>query len=211
VNAGQIVVIVLSVALLLWFVGGMWYNRRLAWKVWHWMEPGLDLFGGQVGQRWIGRSGAGLRVLVDEPDPPLQRLELIAGFLTRDNAPLWLVERTQGKRDQLTLRAWLQSPGRTEIEVVQVGSALYGTLQRQVDHPWQCAYESSQWAIYRRGGLKSAQLEALKEFIDAHGAQLKRFSKRRSEPHLIVQMSLDVLRDTSSRQLFDRYRATLAN
>lgn len=208
-NAGQIIVIGLSVALLLWFAGGIWYNRRLAWQIWRWLEPGLHLFGGQVSERWIGRSGAGLRVVIDNPDPPLHRLELVASLLSRDNAPLWLVERVQGKRDQLTFRAWLESPDRAEIEAVQVGGALYQTLHAQTDHPWRRAYESSHWAVYSRGSPKRAQVEAVKTFIDTYDAQLRRFSKRRSEPHLLVQMSLDELSDTASQQLFDHYKGTL--
>lgn len=208
-NAGQIIVIGLSAALLLWFAGGMWYNRRLARQIWGWMEPGLAVFGGQMRERWIGKSGAGLLVVIDGAEAPLLRVELVVKLLPRDNAPLWIVERVQGKQDQLTLRAWLRSPGRTEAEVVRVGSELYETLQRQVGHPWQSTHESSRWAIYRRGGLNTAQLDALKSFVDLYDAQLLRFSKRRTEPHLRVEMAVGGLCDASSQQLFDRYKATV--
>jgi hypothetical protein len=211
VNAGQIIVIGLSVLLALWFLGGMWYNRRRARQIWRWLEPGLDVFGGQVGEPWIGRSGAGLLVSVDYASPPLRRLELIVRLLPRENAPLWLIELVQGKRDQLTFRVWLQSPDRGEIEAVRVGSALYCALQAQADHPWRRANESSHWAIYRRGGVKEEKLETLQELIDVYARQLQRYSKRRSEPHLFVQMSLNELTCEPSGQLLSRFKATLAS
>ncbi|NIO41316.1 MAG: hypothetical protein GTO41_14765, partial [Burkholderiales bacterium] len=75
---------------------------------------------------------------------------------------MWLVERVQGKQDQLTLRAWLRSPDRVELEAVRVDSDLYQALRAQADHPWRRVHETSQWAIYSRGSPKRAQIEALK-------------------------------------------------
>jgi hypothetical protein len=209
VNAGQIIVIGLSVALALWFVLGIWVNRRRARQIWRWLEPGLDMIGGRVGEPWIGRSGAGLRVVIEHTAPPLHRLELIVRLLSRENAPLWVIERAQGKQDEITFRGWLQSPDRREIEAVPAGGGLHRALQAQVDHPWRRANQSSHWAIYSRGGLKKDQLEALQEFIDVYDQQLQRFSKRRSEPHLLVQLSLSELVNESSGQLFERYGRTL--
>ena len=103
-NIGQIIVIGLSLTLVLWFLGGTLYNRRRANQIWRWLEPGLEVLGGRVGKVWIGVSGAGLRVAVDNPSAPLRHLECIVALESRENLPLWLFERTRGKRDQLTLR-----------------------------------------------------------------------------------------------------------
>lgn len=210
-NTGQIIVIALSAVLALWFLGGMWYNRQRARQIWHWLEPGLDVLGGQVSEPWFGRSGAGLRVAVEHPSPPLRRVELIVRLLSRENAPLWLIALVQGKRDQLAFRVWLQSPGRGEVEVVAMDSALYRALETQTDHPWRCTSESSRWAVYQRGSVREAERSVLQEFIDTYNRQLQRFSKRRSEPHLFVQMSLNELTDEPSRQLLSQFKATLTN
>jgi hypothetical protein len=163
-DAGQIIVIGLSLALALWLVGGIWYNRRRRQQIWGWLEAGLEVFGGRVGKVWIGSSGAGLRIAIDNALVPFRRLELIVRLESRENLPLWLFERAQGKRDQLTLRAWLRAPGRGEIEVVPADSALNLALQTQPDHPWQRTSVSPRWVIARRGNVREGQIEALGEF-----------------------------------------------
>lgn len=208
-NIGQIIVIGLSLALALWFLGGTWYNRRRARQIWRWLEPGLEVFGGQVGKVWIGASGAGLRVDVDNAAVPLRRLECVVALESRENLPLWLFERTRGTRDQLTLRAWLRSPGRRELEAVPVGSELDRALQAQSGSPWKLTDVSPHWAIARRGSVTEERLEALGEFLTLYQPQLQRFSVRRSEPHLFVQLRLDGLTDEPSRQLTSQLKAAL--
>lgn len=208
-NVGQIIVVGLSLVLALWFLGGIWYNRRRAHRIWRWLEPGLDVFGRQVGKVWIGASGAGLRVAVDHPAAPFRRLECIVRLQSRDNLPLWLFELARGKRDQLTLRAWLRSPGQGEVEAVPVNGALDRALQAQADHPWHRMDVSPHWAIAFRGNVKEERAEALREFIATFDRQLERFSQRRSEPHLFVQMSLGGLVGESGQQLLSRIKATM--
>lgn len=208
-NIGQIIVIGLSVTLVLWFAGGTWYNRRRARKIWRWLEPGLDAFGGRVGQVWIASSGTGLRVAVDNAQAPLRRLELIARLESRENLPLWLFELAQGKRDQLTLRGWLRSSARDEMELAPADGALDRALQAESDRPWQRSELSPHWVIAQRGTIKEGQLAALQEFVAAYGPGLQRFSLRRAEPHLFVQLGLRQLTGESSRDLFQRLKTAV--
>jgi hypothetical protein len=209
VNAGQIIVIALSVLLALWVGGGMWYNRRRARLIWEWLEPGLELLGGEVGRVWIGSSGAGLRVDVEHPSPPLRRLEVIVRLLSRENLPLWLFELLQGRRDQLMLRVWLQSPGRDEIEITPVNGTTDGAMQDEADRPWERTSVSPRWVIARRGKVTEERLEAWRAFVDVYDRQLQRISKRRRDPHLLVQMSFGDLMNEPSGQLFHRLKAAL--
>lgn len=208
-NLGQIIVIGLSVALVLWFAGGIWYNRRRARQVSQWLEAGLGVFGGRVGKVWIASSGTGLRVAVDNAPAPFRRLELIARLESRENIPLWLFELAQGKRDQLTLRASLRSSARGEIELALADSGLDRALQAETDRPWQRSDLSPHWVIARRGTIKEGQHAALQEFVAAYGRGLQRFALRRAEPHLFVQLGLRQIPRESSRGLFQRLKTAV--
>jgi hypothetical protein len=209
-NIGQVVVIGFSLVLALWFLAGTWYNRRRARRIWRWLEAGLDVFGGRAGQVWIGASGAGLRVGIDHPATPFRRLELTARLESRENPPLWLFERAQGKRDQLTLRAWLRAPARGEVEAVPVGSALDRALSTQTEDHWQRKSVSPQWMIAQRGQVREERIEALRDFIAVHDHHLHRLSWRRSEPHLFLQMWLGGLTEESSQELLSRIKETVS-
>jgi hypothetical protein len=209
VNAGQIIVLGLCLLLAVWFLLGIWYNRRRAREIVRWLEGGREVLGGRVGKVWIGVTGSGLRVPIDNPSPPFRRLDLIVRLESRENLPLWLFERAQGKRDQLTFLAWLRSPGQCEQEAVPLGSALDRALQTQTDHPWQRTDVPPHWVIAQRGGLSEEQTEALREFITTYDRRLGRFSRRQSEPHLLIQMSLGELSDESSRQLLGHIKTAV--
>jgi hypothetical protein len=209
VNLGQIIVIGLSVTLVLWFAGGTWYNRRRARQFAQWLEAGLDVFGGRAGKTWIAASGTGLRIAVDNAQAPFRRLELIARLESRENLPLWLFELAQGKRDQLALRATLHSAARGEMELAPAGGAFDRALQAETDQPWQRAELSPQWVVAQRGTAKEGPLAALQELIGAYGPGLQRFSLRRAEPHLFVQLGLRQLPPESSRELFQRLKAAV--
>ena len=208
-NTGQIIVIGLSLALVLWFAGGTWYNRRRAQRLWRWLEPGLAAFGGRVGKPWFSASGAGLRVAVENPRPPFRRVELIMRLQPRENPPLWLFEWVQGRRDQLALRAWLRSPGNSEVEIVPAGSALERDLQARSDQAWQRTTGPSHWVITWRGKLAQEQVAGLQTFVSAYEHQLQRFSQRPSEPHLFLQMTLNALTDKSSEELLGQVKAAV--
>jgi hypothetical protein len=208
-NLGQIIVIGLSVTLVLWFAGGTWYNRRRARQVSQWLEAGLGVFGGRAGKVWIASSGTGLRVAVDNAQAPLRRLELIVRLESRENLPLWLFELAQGKRDQLTLRAWLRSAARGEIELAPAEGVFDRALQAETDQPWQRTNAAPHWVIAQRGTTEERQLAALQEFVAAYGQGLQRFSLRRAEPHLFVQLGLRQLPRESSRDLFQRLKTAV--
>lgn len=208
-SVGQIAVIALSIVLAGWFVGGTWYNRRRTRQVWRWLEPGLDAFGGRVGQVWMSSSGSGLRVAVDNALAPLRRLEVIVRLESRENLWLWLFERLQGKKDQFTVRAWLRSRGRSEVEVVRIGSAPDRFPQEAAEGGWQRTNLSPRWMIARRGSGREKQDEALRRLVTIYDHQLQCFSRRRTDPHLFVQMSLDGLLEDSSRQLLSCIKDTL--
>ncbi len=208
-DAGQIIVISLSLVLALWLVGGIWYNRRRRQRIWRWLEAGLDVFGGRVNTVWIGSTGTGLHTTIENPVAPFRRIELIVRLESRENLPLWVFERVQGRRDQLALRAWIRSPGGGELEAVPADSPLDRALQRQVDPPWQRSTVVPGWVIAQRGNVPQEQAEALRALVAAHNRQLQRFSKRRSEPHLFIQMSLSGFNDHASPELLSRVKATM--
>jgi hypothetical protein len=210
-DIGQILVIGLSLVLGLWFLGGTWYNRRRARQIWHWLEPGLDVFGGQVGKVWIGSSGAGLRVAIDRASPPFRRLELVVRLESRENLPLWLFEVARGQRDQLTLRATLRSFGRTELEAVPLDRPLTSAPQAPGERTWDETGISPRWRIAHRGRVGEEQIDAVRGFISVYTDYLQRLALRRAEPQLLVQISLSGVTEELVRQLSSRIKAMLSS
>jgi hypothetical protein len=201
VDLGQILVILLSIVLGSWLVAGIGYNRRRAANIGRWLEPGFKIFGGRPGASWTGGSGRGMRMSLRDTRAPFRRVELIVRLMPRENFPLWLFERLRGRGDEFALRGWLRNPIRGELEAVPMSSHMAGALRTHTETPWQCEEISSRWLLARRGDVSETQVAALRAFITSHDRQFQRFSLRRTEPNLFVQMSLDGLTGQPSREL----------
>jgi hypothetical protein len=206
-NAGQILVIALSIVLALWLVGGIWYNRRRARAIRDWLQPGLEVFGGRAGDVYIASSGAGLRIPVSNPRAPFRRLDILLSLESRENLPLWLYEHVQGKRDRLFVRGWLRSPMQGEMQVVPAGSPLAEALRTQTDPTWEVFDLSPSWLVFHRGELPDQKLQALDAITAAYGEYLRRISLRSSGPHLYAEFVVLGLQQHASRQLLDQLRA----
>ena len=116
-DTGLAAIIGLCVILALWYGVGYLYNRQRGQRLFHWLEQGLDVLGGERESGWIGSPASGARVNILHAAPPFRRLEITLLLENREVPLLWLFDRLRGRRDRLIIKATLRSLRRGEIEI----------------------------------------------------------------------------------------------
>jgi hypothetical protein len=111
-------IIALAAFLILWYVVGLYLNRRRGGALVRQIRDSLQSFGGQATIRWIGRSA--FRIEVESLPSPLKKLGVSLVLEPRETFLLWLVWRCFGRR------VWLM-----------VGVSMGGTVKAIFDvyHP----------------------------------------------------------------------------
>ncbi|HEY73544.1 MAG: hypothetical protein DRI81_12115 [Chloroflexi bacterium] len=189
-----VAVIGLCVFLALWYGCGYLYNRNRGQRLFRWLEAGLDVLGGERESGWIGSPASGARVNIVHANPPFRRLEITLLLENREVPLLWLFDYLHGKRDRLIIKATLRSPRRGEIEV---GSARRKAARRQ-EQPWTWQEEPHGLAAAYLGPDAQRQVKTLESWLETYGAHLHRFSWRKQDPHIQVQVNVGGLLATSS-------------
>jgi hypothetical protein len=197
-DPGVIAVIGVCAFLVLWYGGGYLYNRRRGQRLFRWLEGGLDVLGGERQAGWIGSPASGARVNVTRAAPPFRRLEITLLLESREILWLWLFGRLRGKRDWLIIKATLRSPHRGEVEVVPAGRTAQ-TLHREQELPWTWQEGPHGLVIAYRDSGARPQAAGLEPWLGAYGAHLYRFSWRKTDPHIQLQVKADGLLATSSK------------
>jgi hypothetical protein len=198
VDPGIIVIIGLCLLLVLWYAAGHAYNRRLGRRLFYWLEAGLDVLGGEREAGWIGSPASGARVNVTHAASPFRRLEITLLLENRELLPLWLAHRLRGNQDWLIIRATLRSPRRGEVEIVPARGQIAQGLRGEQERPWTRQDGPHGLAIFHQGPGAQRQATALEPWLEAYGMVLFRFSWRKTDPHIQVQVKAARLLDTSS-------------
>ena len=193
-----IAVIGLCVVLALWYGAGYLYNRGRGQRLFRWLETGLDVLGGERESGWIGSSASGARINVLHADPPFRRMEITLLLENREVPLLWLLDHLRGRRDRLIIRATLRSPHHGEVEVVPATKQTARGLHQEQERPWTWQQGPYDLAIMYRGSGTEPQIAGLKSWVDAYGAHLQRFSWRKTDPHIQLQMNVARLLTMSS-------------
>jgi len=197
-DRGVVAVIGLCVVLALWYAGAHLYNRHRGKQLFRWLESGLDVLGGEKEAGWLGSPANGARVNVIHAAPPFRRLEITLLLENRENLLLWLFERLRGRRDGLIIKATLRSPGHGEVEIVPAQGQIARTLRREQEQPWVWQEGPYHLTIAHRGSGTQRQLAGLAAWLEAYGRCLQRFSWRKADPHVQLQMRVAGLLATSS-------------
>ena len=197
-DTGVIAVIGLCIVLALWYGGGYLYNRRRGQRLFRWLEAGLDVLGGEREAGWIGSPASGARVNVVHAAPPFRRLEITSLLENREMLPLWLLGHLRGRRDGLIIKATLRSPRQGEVEVVPATGQTARGLRQEQGQPWTWQEGSHGLSIAHRGSGAGPQVAGLESWIDAYGAHLQRFSWRKADPHIQLQVNVAGLLTMSS-------------
>jgi hypothetical protein len=197
---------------LLWFVliilvagymVGQLLNRQRSKRIGSWLQTGLGALGGRVAWKWLRAMSAGAEITVQETRPPYRNLVIGYYLLTREFAPLWLVEWLLGKRDLLSLRADLRTqPGR-EFDILP----LKGKLRKELDaaaeqHTYQWQELANGLGLATQGQPDQQLLQRAQRFLETYGPYVERISLRRRAPHVISFMRLSGLENTKSDALW---------
>jgi hypothetical protein len=197
-DTGVIAVIGLCVFLALWYGSGYLYNRTRGQRLFRWLEAGLEVLGDEHESGWLGSPATGARVNILHADPPFRRLEITLLLENREMLPLWLLGRLRGRRDGLIIKATLRSPRHTEVEIVPASRQTAQGLHREQEGPWKWQQGPHGLAIAYRGSGARSQVAGLETWVQAYGACLRRFSWRKSDPHIQLQMDVAGLLAMSS-------------
>jgi hypothetical protein len=209
-EAEVIAVIGLCVLLTLWYGGGYLYNRRQGKRLFHWLEKGLGVLGGEHETGWIGSPASGARVNVIHASPPFRRLELTLLLENREMLPLWLLDHLRGKRDGLIIKATLRSPRRGEVEVVPAKERIAQGLRKEQEQPWACQTGPYGLVIAHRGSSTPQQVRPLEHWLEVYGMHLHRLSWRKTDPHVQLQLEVVGLLPTSSETFLADLQAAVA-
>lgn len=202
---GVIIVIGLCVALALWYGGGHLYNRRRGQRLFRWLEAGLDVLGGEREAGWLGSPAVGARINVVHATPPFRRLELVLLLEDRENPLLWLWGRLRGRRDWLIIKTTLRSPRHGEIEIGPAGLKAI----RRLEQSWMRQEGPHGLVIAYRGSGASRQVAQLSPWLEAYGMSLHRFSWRKADPHVQLQIQTAGLLAVSSEAFLTRLQAVV--
>lgn len=206
-DTGQQIVIILSIFLAAWYFVFAVINRRRGLGVYAWMRTGLKQLGEISQAAWIGSSGSGARLVLENPEKPFQRIEAIYLLESREILPLWIFNRLRGKRDQMILKATLRGAPAAEIEAGTAGEREFeSALTRDLKNPYsRAAVEGGLEVAWR--GVHSARLQqGLREFLGRHPGQVRRLSLQKGKPHLILQSQLPDVRSQPAEQFFKELR-----
>lgn len=200
----EYVVTALGLILAVWYFIAAPYNRRFGLRTYHWLQGGLDALGDPKNMQasWIGSSGSGARILLQAGHAPFQHLELIYLLESRELAPLWLIDRLRGKRDQLILRGSLRHKPAGELEVLPQNDSLVKKLRRETAAPWTFSDGPHRLVIAQRGSA-GRQVESVRPFLERYGSNLRRLSWGPQEPHLVMVLRLNGLLDGEAAHLFE--------
>ncbi len=206
-DTGQQIVIILSIFLAAWYFVFAVINRKRGLGVYAWMRTGLKQLGEISQAAWIGSSGSGGRLVLENPDKPFQRIEAIYLLESREILPLWIFNRLRGKRDQIILKATLRGAPAAEIEAGKAGEREFeSALTRDLKNPYsRAAIEGGLDVAWR--GVHSARLQqGVREFLGRYPGQVRRLSLQKGKPHLILQSQLPDVRSQPAEQFFKELR-----
>jgi len=194
-----IIIIVLAAG----YLAGQWLNHQRTKRIAEWLRAGLGALGGRIAWKWLRSMNVGAEVTVQETRPPYRSLVIGYYLLTREFAPLWLIEWLRGKRDLLSLRADLRTqPGR-EFDIVP----FKGKLRQELDKATR--QQAHQW-IELAGGLglatvgqpSQALTQRVERFLRSYGPYVERISLRRRAPHVIAFFRISGLETMKSEDLW---------
>ncbi len=210
-DLGQTIVVYLGVALLLWYAGAAFYNRKLGVRVYRWLQPGLGSLGEITRAKWLGSSGSGARLLVGKAARPFRQVEVAFLLETRELLPLWLLNRSRGRRDRLIVRADLRSAPAGELEVLRRGDRRLRSLTAPEEgRAWTRIAEGLPEGLEAlwRGGAPALP-GRLASFLQRYQGAVLRLSLARKSPHLILEIHLPELMAAPAEAFFSALAAAL--
>jgi hypothetical protein len=212
VDLGQQIAVYLGIFLLIWYIAASAYNRRLGIGTYRWLQAGVKTLGKITQAKWIGSSGSGARIGVDQATKPFRRVEVSYLLETRELLPLWLINRARGQRDRMFVRAQLRAVPYGEVEILPAGSRMFGgLLSAETKNPWAMSDRQMPHGLRAawRGRDTDRLLDMVSPVLERVGGSIRRLSLARTQPHLIMEVNIDVLSKSDSAEFFSLLTTTI--
>jgi hypothetical protein len=199
------VLLILLIAVMLWFAFGTQRNVRRGNQTLRWLQGGLPRLGRKTTMRWLGSTAVVLRI--GEAAEPFREAEVVVVLQPRDIPLLWAFSRRRGRRDFLVLRGWLR---RTPDFEAEAGDARGWTgddrLKRLDTEVWrEAGWGDEHVRAYVTSDAEPATARRAWEALDAASGGVWRLSIRREHPHLEVHV-IPPDPDGSAERLVETFR-----
>lgn len=185
--AGALLLLLL-VAVMLWFALGTQRNIRRGNETLRWLQGGLPKLGKRTSMRWLGSSAVVLRIA--EAEDPFREAEVVVALQPRDLPLLWAFSRRRGRRDFLILRGWLRRAPAFEVEAGDTrGWTGEDRLRRLDAESWRDAsWGEEHVRMVTSGDAEPTAGRRAWEALAAVSGGVWRLSVRRDHPHLEVHV-----------------------
>jgi hypothetical protein len=193
-EAGQWIVIILSGAMLVWFLAARRYNQARGVTAMGWCRKGMRQFGDLDISKHPAGVAAGGRASVSHPSHPFKTLEVFYALEGRENLPLWLLQRWQGRRDLLVIRARLNTAPQGDVQAASHRDKDFRILLAQEQKmPYRMVPGPGGFEIAERGHLSENALACLRVFLAKYPNAVLKVSLQRGDSHLLVRSAMTPL------------------
>lgn len=204
---GQTLLIAAIIIVLGWFALGLTWNLRKGNALLRWLQAGLPQLGERTTMRWLGTSA--IELVIAKARSPFKQVTLLAVMEPRDIPWLWLISRSQHRRDALIIRAQLQTVPTYEFDLI-APDAWNETKQSG-------QREAQPWAIEPVDDLNFGAPSTTRSLsraiaVDAlplarrTQSRVWRLSTRRNDPQLELHVPLPNPRATDAQAFFTALR-----
>jgi hypothetical protein len=199
----QLLIILFSLLLVLWYIGANMFNRRRGIATFNWLKRGLQAYGKIKEAQWLGTSGTGAKLVVEKANQPFRKIE--AGYLleTREILPWWLFTHLAGRRDEIGVTVWLRSAPKQEIEIGRVNDRDFKELTT-TNNPFSELPAPDGFIILGTKTEASAELQQLGAFLVEMGPAVQRISLRKKAPHLVIKARVKPLIGSAPDAFFSK-------
>lgn len=201
-GTGEWIVIALSGLIGVWFIAGMFINRKLSAETLAWLKRGVEPAARIGAPAWISPSSCLVRFTGGEAGAAslFQPREVLISLERRENLPLWLLRRLGGQTDHFILKGNLSSPPSIDLHIFRSDdSKILRSLNADEKRPFRLWEEYRGFMIYQRGSKNEGTLLSVKRFLDSYQGALCRLSLLRQSPHLTIDTRLHSIRSLASK------------
>jgi hypothetical protein len=170
-----------AVAVVAWFAAGTIWNVRAGRRLMRWMQGGLPMLGERTTVRWLGSTV--VEMTIAHSKAPFADVTLVVFLEPRDLPWMWVIGRTQRRRDMLIVRGVLRQVPKVEFEALDVASWSGREAVARVPRDWLVCEAEGSTVIHHAGAAALEQADALLQLAQRARLMVKRLSVRRSEPH----------------------------
>ncbi len=201
-DTGQWVVIGVCTVLIVGYVGGYYYNRRMAEQVLVWLKSGLGQWGQVMPGDRLGGLATGGHLSVNAASEPFQRIEAVFLLEPRENLIFWLFGRLRGRQDELILKIKLRAAPGKESQI-EAGRHRDRDFQQAVEKEKSPILESAVRGLeIAHWGKKSQAGDCARLFLEQYGRSVMRLSIRRQSPHVFLRARLKPLLNRPAEDFF---------